>query len=112
MTSKAVNRSAAQWAQIMTQYHGGAESEQELCERLGVKLGTFRKWCYRHAKDSGQSTPSAKQSGFVQIRAPQLLTSSSAMLTIHAPGAVRIDCPASLGIEDIARLARAVHNER
>ena len=50
MVSKAVNRNAAQWAEIIAQYQAGQETELAFCERQGFKLGTFRKWRYQFTK--------------------------------------------------------------
>lgn len=110
MTTRAVNRSAAQWTEIIAQYQAGQETERAFCERQGFKLGTFRKWRYQLTKANRPARRARSKPGFVQVSAQAPLP--NAYLTIHSTGGVRIDCPLQMGVESIASLALAVQDER
>lgn len=111
MVQRADRRSAAEWSQIAAEFDACSESEQAYCERLGLVRATFHKW-YRIAQGlSKPRTPRRRLSParFVQVAIPSPQRVRE-LLTVHA-GEVRIDCPASLGIESIARLVKAVRGE-
>lgn len=112
MAQRAARRSAAEWAQIVAEFDPAAEAAQAFCDRRGLVPSTFHKWCRiaqglsKPRVSRGRSSPAR----FVQVSIPTAQRTRE-LLTVHA-GDVRIECPASLGIESIARLVKAVRHER
>lgn len=112
MVQRAARRSAAEWAQIVAEFDPAIETEQAFCERRGLLWVTFHKWSRvtrglcKPRVSRRRSTPAR----FVQVSIPTPQRIRE-LLTVHA-GEVRIECPASLGIELIAQLVKAVRHER
>ena len=74
---RAKPRKADQWLEVYNEYQKGAETEQEFCERRGIKIRTFRKWKYRlAAQEVAANTPSVDRchssgSAFVKVSVAQ-----------------------------------------
>ena len=112
MVERAARRSATEWAQIVAEFDPAAETEQAFCDRRGLHPATFHKW-YRVAQGLSKPRGPRRRSSparFVQVSIPTPQRIRE-LLTLHV-GDVRIECPASLGIESIARLVKAVRHER
>ncbi len=112
MVQRAERNGAAQWAQIVAEFDSSTDTERSFCERRGLLLVTFHKW-FRITK--GLSKPRARRRRpspprFVQVAMPTQAPPIGQMLTLHA-GDVRIECPAGMGIDSVARLVRAVRHD-
>ena len=99
-------KSAVQWAELVTEFSNGTESERDFCLRQGVKLATLRKWRYHYqAKRHVGSTK--MPTGFVKVNfreAPVDVAHSPAVLCLGTD--IRLECPASY---DVATLCCILH---
>lgn len=107
---RSVRKSAAQWAELVSEYQAGSESERDFCTRHDVKLASWRKWRYHYKSGKQQNTP-VSTSPFVKVnvrqyRAPQ----DTAVLCIGTD--IRLECPSCFDVASLARLALAVHHGR
>jgi len=103
-------RSAAQWAELVSEYQTGSENEREFCEQRGIKLVTLRKWRYHFTPAKPSNTPQL-QSAFVKANvSPSRASQAAAVLCIGQD--LRLECPASYDVSELAQLALAVHHGR
>lgn len=110
MMTRSPRKTAAQWAQLVTEYTASTESERDFCARHDIKLATLRKWQYHYAaqeSNSPRSTPAA----FVKVTASASRSvQPSSVLRIGQD--IRLECPASFDVVSLAQLALAVHHGR
>jgi hypothetical protein len=110
--NRSSRKSAAQWAELVTQFSNGTESERDFCLRQGIKLVTLRKWRY-HYQASRKIGSKKMPAGFVKVNLtePRVVAShSAAVLWIGAD--MRLECPTSYDVAALAELALAVHHGR
>jgi len=94
----------------VSEYQTGAQNEREFCEQRGIKLVTLRKWRY-HFRPPKTSHTSPSQSPFVKANvSPSRAAQAAAVLCIGQD--LRLECPASYDISELAQLALAVHHGR
>jgi len=108
--NRSPRKSAAQWAELVSEYQLGTETEREFCERHAIKLVTLRKWRY-HFTPAKRPSAQRSQPSFIKANvsascAPQ----QSAVLCIGHD--IRLECPASYDISELATLALALHHGR
>lgn len=105
MTTRSPNRSATQWAALIRQFNDGDERETEFCQRLDLKLATFRKRRYAangaRKRAIGAFVP-------VQVSSP---TVNRNTIQLHLRGDVRIEVAASADVATVAQLVRALQRE-
>lgn len=112
MGSQYERRSAEQWRQLLNEFKMGSETDREFCRVRGLGLSSFRKWRYRLDRaDSGTAAQAVRRQGFAKV-VPPSNQSAQAPVIVRVGDAIRIECPASLGIESIARLALAIRDGR
>ena len=100
-------RSAAQWAELISEYQGSSETEQQFCQRHEVNFNTFRKWKYRQSTVPAQPQMSAPRSDFVEVLTPPRRQES---LRIELSGDIVIECPAGMALVEVARLVGALRD--
>jgi len=105
MTNRAARQSADDWFQIIAEFHQSGLSAEEFCLHRGYANSTFNRWRLRHAK---QQNPASGPSRVPRSAFIEAVASESGSVTITVGESVQVDCPVSLGIEQIARLARAM----
>jgi len=106
MTSRAPRQSADEWFQIITEFNRSSVSVEEFCSRRGYALSTFSRWRLRFSKqhpDQARSGAIRSQAAFVEA-----LPRESNSVTITLNDCVRVDCPLSVGVEQISRLAKSL----
>ena len=107
---RAPRHSADHWSAVIAEYRRGEEPPEAFCQRRGIHLATFRRW---HSRLSAGAPPAKRsaRSGFVEIRpAPAPPTQASVMLRWGSE--LSLECPASLGMDTIAQLARRIRDGR
>ncbi len=103
-------KSAAQWAELVSEYQSGSQDEREFCEQRGIKLVTLRKWRYHYTPPKSSHTTQS-QSSFVKANlSPSRAPRATAVLCIGQD--IRLECPASYDVSELAQLALAVHHGR
>ncbi|MGI9303384.1 MAG: IS66 family insertion sequence element accessory protein TnpA [Gammaproteobacteria bacterium] len=107
---QAPRKSAARWAELVGEFQQGDETEREFCQRHGFLLSTFRKWRYRYNRTAPTAAPGRQRSAFVKVT--RSATTGSAPIVVRIGNAITLECPATLDMESIAQLARAVHHGR
>lgn len=105
MTSRAARQSADDWFRIIAEFHQSGLSADDFCLHRGYATSTFHRWRLRYEKQRHPSTQAPRMAGPAFVEA---LASDSGTVTLTLGDSVRMDCPLSLGIERIARLAKAV----
>ena len=106
MTSRAPRQSADEWFQIIAEFNRSNVSVEEFCSRRGYALSTFSRWRLRFSKQHPEQVGGgaiASRSAFVEALPPE-----SSIVSITLSDTVRVDCPLSAGVEQIARLAKAL----
>ena len=106
MPNRAARQSAEQWSEIITEFQGSSLSVEAFCRRKGFAISTFNRWRNRFSRTTAHadhSIPARRISGFVEAVGAQDMT-----VVIAVGDAVRLECPVSMGLESIARLALAV----
>lgn len=107
-----VRRTAAQWRDIVEQFHVSELSETKFCEQHDLGLVSFRKWRCKYATKKATTKPTRRGFTSVDVRTTeQQVTGNHTGIQIHLGSQVRIDCQ-SQPIEVIAQLALAVHHGR
>ena len=109
--NRSPRKSATQWAELVSEYASGQESERDFCARHGVKLATLRKWrTHFKARDKQAANP-AQTSAFVKVNVQQRPVSNDAAV-LHIGNDLRLECPTGLDIDSLAKLTLAVHHGR
>lgn len=105
MTTRAPRQSAAEWSHIIAQFNRSGISVEDYCAQHGYALSTFNRWRLRVSKQPARQVPitPTKRTAFVEA-----LPTPAGSVTITLGDSVRLECPLSLGVEHIARLAKAV----
>lgn len=105
MTNRATRQSADDWFRIVTEFHQSGLSAEEFCLHRGYANSTFNRWRLRYSKQQNPTSSSspAPRSAFIEA-----VSTESGSVTIAVGESVRVNCPLSLGIEKIARLAKAM----
>jgi len=104
MTSRAPRQSADDWFRIIAEFNRSGLSVEDFCSRRGYALSTFNRWRLRFSKQPASQAPAgATRSAFVEALPPE-----TGSVTISLDESIRLECPLSLGIEQIAQLAKAV----
>ena len=106
-----VRRTAAQWRDIVKQFHASDLSETQFCEQHDLGLVSLRKWRCKHAAKKVTTKSSGHGFTAVDVRPTEQFTSTHTGIQIHLGSQVRIDCQ-SQSIEVIAQLALAVNHGR
>lgn len=83
MNNGQVQRSAAQWSEIMARYRQSGMGSRQFCEEEGLTLRTFEKWERRLRRRE------ASQGQFVEVRAPGVAPSPWAV-EVEFPTGVRL----------------------
>ena len=78
-----VQRSAAQWSEIIARYRQSGMGSRQFCEVEGLRLGTFEKW-YRR-----QRSVERGKGQFVEVKAPSVAVSPWAV-EVELPNGVRL----------------------
>lgn len=110
MPNKA-RRSRAQWSALIEEYRKSDETERAFCRRHDLNMTTFRNWKYRQgsAPVRRPTKAVAERSNFVEvITAPR----DQAPVRIRLGDELSIDCPRDMSIDEVARLASALHHGR
>ena len=108
--NRSPRKTATQWAELISEYDKGAESERDFCTRHGIKLVTLRKWRY-HFKSPKKRKPRRSPKGFVKVNVrPSIASNDTAVLCVGTD--IRLECPASYDVSSLAQLALAVHHGR
>lgn len=105
MPTRAPRQSAAEWSHIIAEFNRSNNTVEDFCSQRGYALSTFNRWKLRYSKQS------PRQSSVVPPRHPafvEALPAESDTVTIRLGDSVRMECPLSLGVDHIARLAKAV----
>ena len=104
MTTRAPRQSADDWFRIIAEFNQSSLSVEDFCSRRGYALSTFSRWRLRFSKQPPSQAPAgATRSAFVEALPPE-----TGSVTISLDESIRLECPLSLGIEQIAQLAKAV----
>jgi len=106
MRSRAARQSADEWFHVITQFNQANVSAEEFCSRQGYALATFNRWRLRFAKQP----PAVAGNGALGTQAAfvEALPSETTTVTITLGGSVQVNCPLSVGVEQIARLAKSL----
>lgn len=107
MNTRKPRRSAAQWRDLVTQYHQGGMSESKYCQTHDLTLVSFRKWRYKFkAADSNAEQPitDTNNSGFgpIHITPSRLQTS----MCLELPGGVLLHTNTIPPIDYLAQLTK------
>jgi transposase-like protein len=103
-------KTAAQWAELVSEYSNGSQSERDFCTRHGIKLVTLRKWRY-HYKAQNKIDTHQSPARFVKVNLrDERVPHDAAVLCIGTD--IRLECPASYDVSSLAQLALAVHRGR
>jgi len=87
--NRSPRKSAIQWAELVSEYTSGQESERDFCARHGVKLATLRKWrTHFKARDKQAANP-APTSAFVKVNVQQRPVSNDAAV-LHIGNSVYV----------------------
>lgn len=78
-----VQRSGAQWSEIITRYRQSGRGSRQFCEMEGLTLRTFEKW-YRR-----QRSVERGKGQFVEVKAPSGVASPWAV-EVELPTGVRV----------------------
>jgi len=78
-----VQRSAAEWSEIMTRYRQSGMGMREFCEQEGLTLRTCEEW-YRRVRKGETS-----RGRFVEVKAPSVAASPWAV-EVEFPNGVRL----------------------
>ena len=78
-----VQRSAAQWSEIITRYRQSGMGMQEFCTQEGVTLRTFEKW-YRRVRSVERG-----KGQFVEVK-PVVAAASPWAVEVELPTGVRL----------------------
>jgi hypothetical protein len=78
-----VQRSAAQWSAIITQYRPSGMGSRQFCEAEGLTLRTFEKW------DRQQRSLERGKGQFVAVKAPSVAAHPWAV-EVELPNGVRL----------------------
>ena len=78
-----VQRSAAQWSEIISRYRQSGMGSRQFCEQEGLTLRTFEKW-YRR-----QRSVERGKGQFVEVKAPSSATSPWAV-ELELPNGIRL----------------------
>jgi hypothetical protein len=78
-----IQRSAAQWSEIMARYRQSGMGSRQFCEEEGLALRTFAKW-YRRLRRGETS-----KGQFVEVKAPTV-TPSAWAVEVELPHGVRL----------------------
>jgi hypothetical protein len=110
--NRSPRKSADQWAQLVTEFSNGTESERDFCTRLNIKLVTLRKWRY-HFQAKHKASTTHTPSGFVKVNLPEqrVAASHSAAVLCIGPD-IRLECPVTYDVLSLAQLALAVRHGR
>ena len=105
MATRAPRQSAEDWFHIIAEFNRSGLSVEEFCTRRGYAASTFNRWRLRHTthKNTASVLAPTPRGAFVEA-----LPEDSGTVTISLGESVKMDCPLSLGIDQIARLAKAV----
>lgn len=107
MPVRASRRSAAQWATIIAEYRAGSEDDATFCQQRSLNLATFRKHKYRRAGRElyGQKSP------FKAVTISRVVP-PGVCITVHGLAGVKVELPATIGMDAVAQLARALTHGR
>jgi hypothetical protein len=78
-----IQRSAAQWREIMARYRQSGMGSRQFCEQEGLTLGTFEKW-YRRLRRS-----ETQKGQFLEVPTPHAASGSWAV-EVEFPTGVRL----------------------
>jgi len=110
MANRAARQSAYEWSQIIAEFNQSGQTVEQFCAQHGYALSTFNRWKLRHSKQhTAQSA--VKSSRPAQPSFVEAMPAQSGTVTITLDDTVRLECPLSMGVEQIARLARAVNTD-
>jgi hypothetical protein len=79
-----VQRSAAQWGEIIARYRQSGMGSRQFCEAEGLTLRTFEKW-YRRQRSGERG-----KGQFVEVNAPSLAVGSPWAVEVELPNGVRL----------------------
>ena len=106
--TRSPRKSAAQWAELVTEFSRGTENERDFCTRHGLKLATLRKWRYRY-RAGNPADADQSPARFVKVNLPDArVAHAAAVLCIGTD--IRLECPASYDVASLAQLTLAVHH--
>jgi len=78
-----IQRSAAQWSEIITRYRQSGMGSRQFCEAEGLTLRTFEKW-YRRQRSLERG-----KGQFVEMK-PPMATASPWAVEVELPNGVRL----------------------
>lgn len=108
--TRSPRKTATQWAELVTEYDSGSESERDFCRRHDIKLVTLRKWRY-HYKSPKRKRVAQSPAPFVKVNVSAPRAPREAAI-LHIGQDIRLECPASFDVSALAQLALAVHHGR
>jgi hypothetical protein len=105
MAARSPNRSATQWAELINKFNDSDERDTEFCQRLHLKLLTFRK--RRYAENAKRKCATV---AFVpvQVTAPP---GTRSPIQLHVRDDLRIELAASTSMATVAQLVKALQHE-
>jgi hypothetical protein len=83
ITNGQVQRSAAQWSEIIARYRQSGMGSRQFCEQEGLTLRTFEKWCGRVRRSE------TSKGKFVEVKSP-LGTAGPWVVEVELPSGVRL----------------------
>jgi hypothetical protein len=83
MSNGHIQRSAAQWSEIIARYRQSGMGSRQFCEEEGLTLRTFAKWYHRLRRSE------TRKGQFVEVKAPPV-TPSPWAVEVELPHGVRV----------------------
>ena len=109
MSARGPNRSLDQWRDLITEYRTSNESDVAFCEQRNLNFHTFRKHKYTLSKTVAPTPAFAEVAVKAAASDPGL---PLGLITVHAPGDVRVELPPSMALTAVAQLVHALQHER
>ena len=115
MTRTSPIRTDAEWESIIDRYLASGLSQSAFCEQEGISRFTFGPRYHRSPKFAGRRRDrrgsSTTSSGSVALRTRATPTAlkpiaTTPLVTIRLGDDVAVECPAAIGVETIASIAR------
>jgi len=105
MAARSPNRSATQWAELISKFNDSDERDTEFCQRLNLKLLTFRKRRYAENAKRKRTTAAFVP---VQVTAP---SGTRSPIQLYVRDDLRIELAASTSMATVAQLVKALQHE-
>ena len=103
--ARRVYRSAQQWQSLIAQFDQSELSAESFCEQHNLGLKSFHHWRYQFSVHIKRRP---KTGGFIELKPADRSAVKAPSMSLHIGDKTRLELPASMPIEQLAQLLKAV----